>query len=228
MQFIPQKYRHKCRISVEIGIDAMPNAIPDSLVYESGKEHLFKVLYVGRLLHWKGIHLGLKAYALFLKEVPDSRFTVIGDGPDQEWLQRLARRLGIEESITWMPWMEQREVMNAYSQHDVLLFPSLHDSSGNVVLEAMAQALPVVCLNLGGPPIFVGDNCGCVVDTEGKDEGDVVLGLSQQLIKLANNPDLRRRCAAEAQHRASAYSWDYAVERVYQKLDLHTETHNRL
>ena len=58
-----------------------------------------------------------------------------------------------------------------------MLFPSLHDSGGMVVLESLAYGLPVVCLNIGGPGIIVTNGCGRLVDVVGKSKAEVVAKL---------------------------------------------------
>src|SRR6266403_3844313 len=95
-----------------------------------------------------------------------------------------------------------------YSEFDCLLFPSLHDSSGNVVIEALSFGLPVVCLNLGGPPTFVNSNCGIVVDVANRSESQVVDGLAQALTSLAMSPEPTAKLARGALARADELTWE--------------------
>jgi glycosyltransferase involved in cell wall biosynthesis len=59
-----------------------------------------------------------------------------------------------------MPWLPQEKLFEQYQTHDLLVYPSLHDSSGNAVLEALSFGLPVVCLDLGGPAQIVTSESG--------------------------------------------------------------------
>ena len=216
---IPAKYHHKCCIALEIGID-LPNG--EIASQTSIDDQPFRLLYVGRLIYWKGLHLGLKAFSQFHKEHPNSRLTVVGSGSDADWLHQLAEDLSVNQAIDWIPWMEQAQVMQSYGEHDVFLFPSLHDSSGNVVLESLARRLPLVCLDLGGPGVLVDESCGRVVATSGKDEGEVVRSLAVQLKHLADDPELLQQLREGAITRASEYQWAELVNRVYASLDERT------
>ncbi len=116
------------------------------------------LLYVGRLIAWKGVHLGLRALAQ--SQAKDTRLRVIGDGPLRARLEAEARALGIAERVEFLGALPRGEVLKAYAQADAFLYPSLHDSGGNAVLEAMCASLPILCLRFGGPDALVDDTCG--------------------------------------------------------------------
>jgi glycosyltransferase involved in cell wall biosynthesis len=213
---IPRAYRDKCRVYLEIGID------PGDFTVTSASETIdrsFRVLYVGRLIYWKGLHLGLKAFAQFHTKEPNSRLTVIGSGADKEWLHDLAQQLSITDAIDWIDWMPQKEVMQVYSHHDVFLFPSLHDSSGNVVLEALSQGLPVICLDLGGPGVIVDNSCGRVIATKAVIEKVVIQSIDNALQELAQNHELLAQLTTGAVIRARYYRWDTLVKDLYLSLE---------
>jgi glycosyltransferase involved in cell wall biosynthesis len=102
-----------------------------------------------------------------------------------------------------------------YGSHDVVLFPSLHDSSGNVVLEALFHGLPVVCLDLGGPAVIATESCGRIVATAGRSESEVVTGLADALEELARSEPLLDELSRGAQIRAEIFRWPTLVRRVY-------------
>lgn len=206
---LPARQREKTRIQLAIGIEGDgPGIVP-----RSGSS--LQLLFVGRLLYWKGLHLGLRAFAALLGEQPDARLTIVGDGPDRAWLVKQAERLGIERAVTWIGWMSREDVAAAYRTHDVFLFPSLHDSGGMVVLEAMSHGLPVVCLDLGGPAVMVDASCGRVVATRRANEQTVVEGLRAALSELARSQELRAELAHGARARLADYAWDAVVARAY-------------
>ncbi len=80
--------------------------------------------------------------------------------------------------MTWSGWVPHDRIADLHRAHDALLFPSLHDSSGNAVLEALAEGSPVVCFDLGGPGAVVDPTCGRVVATAGRSEAACVAGLA--------------------------------------------------
>jgi glycosyltransferase involved in cell wall biosynthesis len=106
-------------------------------------------------------------------------------------------------------------LMNAYASFDALLFPSLHDSSGNVVLESMANGLPVVCLDLGGPAQMVDDQCGIVVGTRGLSVVQVVDSLARSLEQFARGPGWRTALRKGARRHVMQFEWSTVVGRVW-------------
>ncbi len=210
--FVPKAHWSKTAVALAIGVDALSAAAGS---FEDAKPPSgLRVLYVGHFLDLKGMHLGLPAFAALHRVAPNARLTLIGDGPSAKRWGRLAARLGISDSIDWHGWMPQAELLDIYGQHDVLLFPSLRDSGGMVVLEAMAQGLPAICLDLGGPGVMVNANCGRVVATKGRGPKVVIAGLAHALVELAGNPALRRRLSQGAKERVCAFAWKEKVARI--------------
>lgn len=209
LAWIPRRFHVKCQVHLEIGI---PEGAAPAL-RQGGDE--FRVLYVGRLIYLKAMHLGLQAFANLAKVHPGARMTIVGGGPEEPRLRRLAAELGIERSLEWISWTPREEVMEYYARHDCFLFPSLHDSSGNVVLESLSKGLPVVCLDLGGPRVIADSSCGFVVSTAGKDESGVVAGITEALVRLAEDTDLRECLAEGALRRAEAFRWSSVVGSIY-------------
>lgn len=212
LAWLPEKYRHKAHCMLEIGIDPPEQiaAVQTEPVRHGATLH---VLYVGRFLYWKGMDLGLRAIAELRRRGVPVRLTMIGQGGEKTRWQRLTAELRLADCVTWVPWMKQQDLLAAYRSFGALLFPSLHDSSGNVVLEAMAGGLPVVCLDLGGPAQLVDEQCGRVVAAQ--DAEQAVQGLADALGELAHSPALVAALRAGAQAKARAYGWRQVVAQAW-------------
>lgn len=143
---------------------------------------------IGRLIHWKGFHLSLRAFAL--ADLQKAEYWVIGDGPERTRLEMEARDTGISDRVNFWGSLSREETLRSLLQADVLVHPSLHDSGGYVCLEAMAAGKPVVCLNLGGPAVLVTDETGIRVEAATPDQ--VVRDLAQAMEGLAKDDGLRR------------------------------------
>ena len=78
-KLIPIIFKNKVKIQLAIGLyDGTFNH-----QYKPKRTKLFSILFVGRLVAWKGIHLALKAFSLFNKKYPNSVFNIVGSGPDE-------------------------------------------------------------------------------------------------------------------------------------------------
>lgn len=209
LRSIPSRFHGRCMLQVELGTDERP--APQRIRPRSND--CFKVLYVGRLVYWKGLQLGLTAFERFHKVCPGATLTVIGSGPDEAWMHELARRLDIDAAVRWISQLPHEAVLRAYADHDALLFPSMHDSSGNAVLEALSAGLPVVCLDAGGPAVLVDASCGFKVRPD--EPRQVVDDLAHALATLAENPTIAQALGEGAWRRAREhFSWSGQVSRM--------------
>jgi glycosyltransferase involved in cell wall biosynthesis len=145
----------------------------------------FRLLSVGTLTHVKGFDLGIAAFAQFKANFPDSEYWLIGEGPERRALERLARRLGSDDSVRFWGVLPRECVFERLGECDVLLHPSLHDSGGYVCAEAMAAARPVICLDLGGPALQVTSATGFKIPAISP--AQAVTDIAAALNKLATN-----------------------------------------
>lgn len=212
---VPKCYWSKTRIKLAIALDAGEVGYLPQVRAERAP----RIVYVGHFLYLKGMHLGLASFASFLRRHPDARLSMIGNGPEEARWRRLAEQLGVANSIDWVPWVSQAELADVYRNHDVLLFPSLHDSGGMVVLEAMQQGLPVVCLKLGGPAVLVDDTCGIALDTAGHSSPSLVDAMAAALDQLFNDRAALARLSMGAQARALERSWGALAADVYAPIE---------
>jgi len=211
---LPSGYRAKTRVQSTIGIDPEGFQPPNHATASPGSARL-NLLFAGRLLPWKGLHLGLRAMAGLGSEIKKVHLTVIGSGSDETRLKRLAQHLNIEQFVTWIPWMDRKDLIHFYSRFNLFLFPSLHDSGGLAVLEAMNFGVPVLCLDLGGPAMSVDDSCGRVISTEKQTEEEVVRRMSDCLSALLSNRSTLDSLSKAARVRAASLTWQAVVARTY-------------
>jgi glycosyltransferase involved in cell wall biosynthesis len=213
MALVPPRYRSKARIELAIASDHGERACTDAPAAKLSNG-TFRVLYAGRFVDYKGMHLGLPAFARLAKDCPGARLTLVGSGPAETRWRSMAKAMGIEKRVDWHPWQSGDAMPSVYRRHDVLLFPSLHDSGGFVVLEAMRQGLPVVCLKLGGPATLVDESCGRAIPSQRRSSSEVIGSLAAALVELSLEP-VRQRLADGARARGDQFSWQQKVERIY-------------
>lgn len=173
----------------------------------------FRLVSLGRLIDWKGFHLGLMAFAELLRTHPDSEYWVIGSGKQQPYLESLIQSLGIGHRVKLWGALPRAQTMATLAECDVLVHPSLHDSGGLVCLEAMAAARPVICLDLGGPGVQVTPETGFALPATTPEQA--VRDLTRAMAQLADDPDLRRRMGEAGQRRvADVFDWNVKGEQL--------------
>jgi len=170
----------------------------------------FRLLFVGRILCWKGLELIVKAVKLLPENVI---LTIVGDGPDIPALRASIRKEGLDERVELMGSVTRSRVLELYEEYDVFFFPSMHDSGGFVVLEAMSEGLPVICLDRGGPALAVEEDCGIVVPAGNK--SDTVSRLVSAVHRYMADPDLLEKHGKNAISRIHTdYSWSAQTRRM--------------
>jgi glycosyltransferase involved in cell wall biosynthesis len=174
-----------------------------------------RFLFAGRLLYWKGAHIAIRALAELVRRLPDARLTIVGKGKEQGRLKAAAAGYGLSNNIEFVPWLPQQELFALYRSHDLLIFPSLHDSSGGVVLEALSFGLPVVCLDLGGPKQIVTSDSGVVVSTAGRNTAQVAVALADEIFRIFVSPSHLSQLSLGATDRASRFILSDRVAKFY-------------
>ncbi|MDT7516459.1 glycosyltransferase family 4 protein [Rhodoferax mekongensis] len=209
-RILPAWVQSKTKVQQEIG------GYPARVDASQRKAHAgaLKVLFAGRLLGWKGTHLAISAFAQYLTHGGKGEFTIVGEGPMNDALQAQVAQLGLESHVSFVGKLPQDELFRRYTEFDVLLFPSLHDSGGNVVIEALSFGLPVICLDLGGPSCFVDASCGVVVPAHHASEAEVVSALSRALKKMGDDAEWHQKLSRNALVRANDLTWKKQIERV--------------
>jgi glycosyltransferase involved in cell wall biosynthesis len=219
MDRIPRRYRAKCIVQLAIGINEEEIDEPAIPAVSLEKLATPRFLFVGRLIYWKGLHLAFRALIQVRRSVPDVRLKIIGMGGDHAWLLDRVRAAGVTDLLEWVPSTPHNEIAREYRESTALLFPSLHDSGGMVVLESLAAGLPVICLDLGGPGRICTPDCAVVVPTRAVSEAAVVLALAEGMIRMATDAEFRTNLAANAANRAKQLTWDRAAANLYDAVE---------
>jgi len=155
----------------------------------------------------------MRAFARLRQEIPDAEYWIIGEGPERNYLERLAQRLGCADAVRFLGWVPREELPQYLAEIDVLLHPSLHEQFGYVALEAMAASRPVVCLDVGGPALLAHDNGGVRLPV--RDPEQVIADLVAALRQYALAPSTRHTAGMNARACAQReWSWETVGARL--------------
>lgn len=154
------------------------------------------LLFVGYLLPAKGVAETLNALAQLGR--PDIALHVVGEGPERDEIARHALTLGLSSQLFLHGYKQTSELPRYYAFADALVFPSLWEVFGLVMVEGAASSLPIIASRFAGGTVDVvrdGDN-GFVVDPTDREE------FAQAIRMIVNDPDLRQRMGEASVQRA--------------------------
>lgn len=181
-----------------------------STIYESeiattiadSRSRDFRILYVGRLNFKKGLRELLIAGKNLLSKGYKLRIRLVGDGKDREEIKKLAKDLGIDSRVEFVGWVPVGlQLQKEYRSANLFLLPSYSEGSPKVVIEAMANGLPVVATNVGNVPYLVEhQQTGLVIPSRN------VRALENTIETLLSNETMRQHMAKAALSRAREFT----------------------
>ena len=211
-EFAP--YREKLFFLLENGVSR--SLCSDGLRISERNAKL-KLIFVGGLFPVKACDLALRAAAPLLRS-DLARFTVVGDGPERDRLERLTRSLGIDKTVSFCGWVRHDEAQQKLRQADVLVFPSVRDNSPAVVFEALAAGAVPVVVDFGGPGDTVHSGVGYKLTLT--NESDLVSQMERVLASLAQDRDLLNRLRQQGvSYARESLTWDAKAQRITRVLN---------
>lgn len=173
---------------------------------EAIASNILQVIYTGRLVSFKNVEMAIRAVSEARRRGKKIHFTIVGDGPLQSSLQKLAAEEGISDAVTFTGRLTQDEVMVHLSRSDVYLFPSLREGGPWSLMEAMAVGLPSVCINTSGMRVIADKTSARMI--EPSYPSLMIEMIADALCDLDDNPELRRDMGANARRRLNQeFSW---------------------
>lgn len=203
---ISTRYANKVVRILETGLD-VAEMVSDNI--EVHPNNLVRFIWVGAVEPWKALSLALRAFSRAVAVLPDDlqiELDVVGKGSELEKAKAEAYDLDIAEKVNFHGALSLGDTQAMMVVSDVLIFSSVKDTSGNVVLEAMGKAKPVICLDHQGVKDIVTPQTGIKVKT-GKLDATIV-GISEAIVGLALGPEQRLKMGEMGRNRVKAlYSW---------------------
>jgi phosphatidylinositol alpha 1,6-mannosyltransferase len=160
----------------------------------------FVIGYVGRLTTEKNVRLfpRLERELLAAGE-RNYKFLIVGDGGQQKWLEKHL------QNVEMTGVLRGSELAAAYGRMDAFIFPSLTDTFGLVILEAMASGVPVILAPEAGRRVGIEDGVS----------GFLADDFSPSLRRLMHDQPLRTAMGCAARKFAAGNSWDSVFEQLY-------------
>lgn len=175
-----------------------------------------RLLFVGRLVRQKGLPYLLRSLALLDPALRERVcLELVGSGPEEKPLRRLAAELGLEKRIRFTGWVARPDIPACYQKADVFVLPSLDEGMPNVVLEALACGKPVVATDIRGNRELVQEGLnGTLVPPAD------AAALARALAAMISNRALREQMGLNARASVARHGWAEVAGRY---LDLSEE-----
>lgn len=173
-----------------------------------------RVVYLGRLAHYKRVDVMLRALARLAPRFSELEAVIIGRGPAQPGLEALSRELGLEGRVRFTGFVDDDERDRLVAGARVCVCPSEKEGWGLTVIESNAVGTPVVAADAPGLRESVRENeTGFLVPV-----GDVA-GFAERIGRLLDDDDLSRRLATAALAWSHRFDWDRAADEMAQAIE---------
>ena len=175
----------------------------------SGKLHNpIRLLFVGRLTKQKNIRLLIKS---FKKIIDNNDFNIelhiVGEGEDKNKIIFLIKTLKLDNRVILHGSLIGNKLHKIYSNSDIFILPSMFESFGIVLIEAMASGIPIIASNIPCVRNVIKNNkTGLLVKTTPED-------FAEAIEKLLNNPKLREKLIENGLEEIKKYNWDKIVSK---------------
>ena len=173
------------------------------------------ILFVGRLVERKGVQYLLEAFGKIAKD-SQAHLVIVGQGPEKEKLQRLAKEKNLDDKITFAGFVDDESLKNYYQNCSVFVLPAITDEKGDteglgvVLIEALTYKKPVIASNVGGiTDIVIDGKTGLLVSEKNSEE------LAMALKRILLDANLAKRLGEEGYtHVKEKFGWDRIIRQL--------------
>lgn len=162
-------------------------------------------LVVSRLIYLKGLHFLLDAAS----QLPDNlsyEIRIVGNGEMLDSLKKQAKASGIDDKITFAGQVPYEKINEQYRLADVFILPSIRETTGTVLTEALSNGIPVITANRFGGAVLLNDSDAWFYD--GTDRQSFIESLKNAMVTCINNPDEVRKKGENALKEAAKFTWE--------------------
>jgi glycosyltransferase involved in cell wall biosynthesis len=173
-------------------------------------ENDFKILAIGYLLKRKGFDYLIKSMPTILKEYPNLKLIIVGKGPQEYPLWKLAKELKVDDNVVFRGFVPNNRIQQCYYDSDIFCSSALTEVTPTL-LEALACGRPIVATNVGSTSEFVDHGkTGILVPTANSD------AIADAILKLLQDEGLRLKMGLNGRRRAEqTYAWDVIAKEYY-------------
>ncbi|MEQ9553930.1 MAG: glycosyltransferase family 4 protein [Coleofasciculus sp. G3-WIS-01] len=177
------------------------------------KDRKINLLFVGRLVAFKCPDILIEAVSRLNETIKNNiQLTIVGDGQERSQLEQMVQTRNLDDIINFVGKIPQAETLEYYRKADIFSFPSIRESGGAVVLEAMACGLPCIVANTGGVVDYMTEETGFKIEPISREY--LTQELTNKIEILVKNEQLREKMSAKAIERAREFEWGHKAQKI--------------
>lgn len=195
--------KKKCKLLSENGISYEYFQSCDRSKHDSSE---VVIMWAGRMIYRKGLKLLLDVLKELHTEIK-YKVNLYGSGPEEEKLKFFCKKYKLDNKVIFKGNFTFEAMRREYSKGDIFVFPSIRETTGTVLLEAMSNGMAIIALNQNGAKLLLNDDCGILVSINSKKQ--VIKELGNALKLLIENEKVRINLGENARHKLkSSYIWE--------------------
>lgn len=177
---------------------------------EKQNQNSAQFIYVGRLVFYKNLEVLIRAVKIVKKKEPEIKLIIVGGGPYKRKLMDLIKKEALEPNIIFKGYVDGEEKMKLISQSNALLFPSLCEGFGLVILEAFSLSKPVLVSDIRPMSEIVShEETGYVLNPHDENEW------ANKMLDLMHNPEMSTRLGSSGR---KVFENKYNIQTMYKKI----------
>ena len=201
----------KCKV-IYNGIS--PDFINKAFENKLEKHRPYNILYIGRLVHVKGVHILIRAFASICKEY-NMVLSIVGDGKERDSLELLTKELDVTDKV--MFYGQQLDIHPFLSEASIFVYPSIwQEVFGISLVEALAYGLPCISNNVGGIPEIINDGENGFLTKEATEKE--IASLIKKVIRMYENGEIYM-ISSNAKKTAERFSILNTCRNIEEELD---------
>jgi len=182
------------------------------------KNDIKKILFVGRLINKKGLDLLIDVLKLIPKNIK-WKLDIYGDGKEKNRIEKKIKDNKLQDNIILKGKRNFTDISDAYKSADIFVLPSLRETGGNVLIEAMAHKLPIISLDTSFSSYLKQYNCGIFINTK-QDEKKIKIDFCEAIIKLIQSQELCERFGQNGYEFVNQnLTWEQKYNIVYKEIE---------
>ncbi|OGF64241.1 hypothetical protein A2661_00655 [Candidatus Giovannonibacteria bacterium RIFCSPHIGHO2_01_FULL_45_24] len=167
------------------------------------------IVSAGRLVPWKGFDALLEIMPEILKEAPDAKLVIVGDGPEHEKLKLQITNYKLQKTVILAGNLPREKVLEYLCTADIFTLNTAYEGFSHQILEAMALGVPIVTTDAGGNPELIENNKeGFLVKFNDKE------ALKTKILDILKNPEFAKKLSEAASQKSSEFSKERMINKT--------------